>query len=132
MQDASFVAESDITISSFVKRVANDFGMALCGAGDRADIGVSVQGTQDTLLPGVTYTSLIAAKQGTSCKIYGNTKTCEVIAGGVIAAGAKLKPDANAHAVVAGTAGDVFSAIANSDAAAAGERVSVTVQYGVI
>lgn len=129
MQDPSFHAVADIPVSVFVKRdTASDFGMKPCVAGDIADVGVSHQGTQDTQLPGTTGTP-IAAIAGTSCKIYGLGKTCEVIAGAAITAGAKLKPDANAHAVAA-TAGDEYSAIANQTVGTAGERVSVTIHYG--
>lgn len=129
-QDASFVAEEDIPVSVFVKRGTGDFGMVVCGAGEVADIGVSHQGTQDTQLPGAV-APFLAALEGTSCKIYGNAKTCEVIAGAAVIAGAKLKPDANGLAIAA-VATDEYSAVANNSASAINERISCTIQYGTI
>ena len=129
MQDVSFVASVAVPVSIFVRRSpGTDFGMQPCVADEVADIGVSHQGSQDTLLPGHTG-AIIAAEVGSSCKTYGETKTCEIFAGDTIAVGDKLKPDADGAAVPC-LATEKYSAVANASAVV-GEKVSVTVSFGV-
>lgn len=122
-QSPSFIAKGDIPPSRFVK-ISADHGVVICGAGDEA-VGVSHEGTREAPITGITP---LAAKEGESCQVYTDTWPCEVVAGGTITAGAKLKPDANGAAVAAAN-GDVYSAIARAGAAS-GERVKVTVTAG--
>ena len=129
-QDVTYHAEAAVGVSLFVKRGTTDFTMVQCVADDVADIGVTHQGTQDTQLPGAS-APFIAAAIDTSCKVYMEGKTCEIIIGAVIAAGDKLKPNAAGQAIKALT-GEEYSAIANGAGALIGERVSCTVRYGTL
>lgn len=128
-QSPSYIARGDIPPSVFVKQDGTDHGIVICVADDEA-IGVSHEGTREAPITGVTPLSAI---DGESCQVYTDTWPCEVIAGDTIVAGNKLKPDVNGHAVpvVAGVADQVYSAIARAGAAA-GERVKVTVQRGIV
>lgn len=128
-QSPSFIARGDIPPSVFVKQNGTDHGIVACVADDEA-IGVSHEGTREAPITGITP---LAAKDGESCQVYIDTWPCEVIAGDVIVAGAKLKPDANGHAVpvVAGVNPQIYSAIARAGAAA-GERVKCSVQRGIV
>ena len=127
----SYVAGGDIKVSRFVKIEASvDHTVVVCGAGDIA-IGVSHEGPELASLPPDTTASvdLIAAYDGNSCRVYGIGDSCEVFAGGTITAGALLKPDASAKAVVC-SSGDEYSAVARAGAAA-DERCQITLEHGV-
>lgn len=132
LQHNSFVAEVPIPVSTFVRRSTTaDFQMRPCAAGELANIGISHEGSQDTLLPGssTTPSQQIAAAAGTSCRVYGDGETCEIFAGSAIIAGQKLKPNAVGHAIPA-LYGEFYSARANQSVTA-GQKVSVTIEKGV-
>lgn len=126
----SYIAGADISPSRFVK-LNGEHQVIQCVAGDAA-IGVSHEGSREPPIPGVTP---LAAKSGESCHVYGADEPCEVIAGGTVAAGDPLKPDAEGKAVKAivggETAGTVipYSAIARSGAVA-GEKLKITLTRG--
>ena len=128
-QSPSYVASEDILPAKFVNIVAGtDHQIEACDADDVAD-GVIHESTQDAALPGVAAADLPAANSGTSCRVYGLGESCEVEAGGTIAAGDYLKPDADANAVAA-TTGDEYSAKARAGAAD-GEKCQVYIERGV-
>lgn len=127
-QSPSFIARGDVEPSVFVKQDgATDNGIVQSVADDES-IGISHEGTREAPVEGITP---LAAKDGESCMVYTDGWTCEVIAAGVIAPGAKLKPNADGHAIATTTAGDVYSAIARS-AGAAGTRCKVIVRRGIV
>lgn len=132
LQHNSYVAAVNVPVSVFVRRATgagNDFLMQPCIANEVADLGVSHEGSQDTMLPGDSSAQL-AARQGTSCRVYGLGETCLVFAGANIQRGQRLKPNVNGHAVPA-AATDQFSAIANQTVVS-GQKVSVTIQFGAL
>ena len=123
----SYIARGTILPSRFVKRdTATDMGILQAVAGDLS-VGVSYEGTRYAPLPGITAQ---AALTGESCLVYTEGMPCEVVAGGTIAAGDKLKPDANGKAVVAGV-GEAYSAIADA-ACVVDQNCKVTVMAGVV
>ena len=123
----SYNAGGDISPSRFVKLSTTADNTVIQAVADDEAIGVSHQGSLDAPIPGVTP---LAARENQPCQVFGADEPCEIEAGGAIASGDKLKPDADGKAVVAG-AGDAYSAIARS-AAAAGESVAATVTRGII
>lgn len=128
-QSPSYVASEDILPARFVNIVAGtDHQIEACDAGDVAD-GVTHESTMDAALPGVAAADLPAAKTGTACRIYGLGESCEIEAGGTIAAGDYLKPDADGKAVAASST-DEYSAKARAGAAS-GEKVQVYIERGV-
>lgn len=130
-QNPSFVAFEDIPVSVFVQiRPSADHQIEVADANAIA-IGVSHEGPQEALIPpyNTDVTPQIAARAGTSTRIYGLGETCEVIAGAVLAAGAKVKPNASGHAILA-AAGENFSAIVRAGVAAIGQRLQVIIEHG--
>ena len=120
----SYQAAEDIEPARFV-RVTGDRQVSKCEAGDQA-IGVSMEGSRTAPIPGAT---VLAAAEGEPIHVYGMAEPCEVEAGGTIAAGDFIKPDADAKAVVA-SEGEPYSAIAQR-AAVSGEKCLVQVGPGV-
>lgn len=123
----SYVATTDIPVSVFVKITANsDHRVSVCGANELA-VGVSDYAPQDPVLPGGTVGP--AATANNPVRVFGQSETCEIRAGGTIQAGQYLKPDSNGKAVVCST-GDRYSAIARAGAGAADQLVKVIIEQG--
>lgn len=122
----SYIARGTILPARFVKRdTATNHGVLQCVAGEQA-VGISYEGTRAAPIPGVTPQAAIA---GENVLVYTETMPCEVVAGGAIAAGDRLKPDANG-AAVACAIGEAYSAIADADCVS-GQNCKVTVTSGI-
>tara|TARA_R110002111_G_scaffold248586_1_gene312362 strand:- start:108 stop:515 length:408 start_codon:yes stop_codon:yes gene_type:complete len=127
-QNRSFIARGTILPSVFVKQKAGDDHGIIQAVADDEAVGICYEGTRDAPVDGITPTSAV---DGESCRIYVEDEPCEVIAGATIAAGDKLKPNADAHAIPTTTAGDIYSAIAAAGAVA-GQRCKCTVRRGTV
>lgn len=128
----SYVAGADIKVSRFVIIEASvDHTVVTAGAGAQA-VGVSHEGPELASLPpdSTAAVDLIAAYDGSACRIYGVGDNCEVFAGGSINAGQFLKPDADGKAVAA-SSGDEYSAFARAGASS-GERCQITIEQGIV
>jgi hypothetical protein len=109
-----------------VKRdTATNHGVLQCVAGEMA-VGISYEGTRAAPIPGVTAQAAIV---GENVLVYTDTMPCEVLAGGTIAAGDYLKPDADG-AAVACAIGEAYSAIADANSVS-GQNCKVTVTSGI-
>jgi hypothetical protein len=118
----SYIARGTILPARFVIRdTATNHGVLQCTAGQNA-VGISYEGTRAAPLPGVTPQAAIV---GENVLVYTDGMPCEVVAGGVITAGDRLKPDADGAAVTAAI-GEVYSAVADANATA-GQNCKVTV-----
>ena len=89
----SWVFGVDIEPSRIVRQdAANDHQVLKAVLGD-TPIGVTHEGSRDAPIPGIT---ALAAKQGESARVYGDTETCEVVVGTIaVLAGEYIAPDAN-------------------------------------
>lgn len=122
----SYIARGTILPARFVKRdTASNHGVLQCVA-DELAVGISYEGTRAAPLPGVAAQSAIV---GENVLVYTETMPCEVVAGEAIAAGDKLKPDANGAAVVCAI-GEAYSAIADANCTT-GQNCKVTVTFGI-
>lgn len=124
----SFLFGGDCEVSRFVKLSnAADHTVVRCGAGEAA-IGVSFEGSKDAPIPGVTP---LAASSGMSTRVYQIGESCELTAGGVVAAGDYLKSDSTGRGVAA-SSNDKYYAIARAAASAAGQAIKVTIAFGTV
>ena len=122
----SYIARGTILPARFVKRdTATNHGVLQCVAGEMA-VGISYEGTRAAPIPGVTAQAAIV---GENVLVYTETMPCEVVAGGTIAAGDYLKPDADG-AAVACAIGEAYSAIADANCVS-GQNCKVTVTSGI-
>lgn len=122
----SYIARGTILPSRFVRRdTASNHGVLQCVA-DELAVGISYEGTRAAPLPGVAAQSAIA---GENVLVYTETMPCEVVAGEAIAAGDKLKPNADGAAVVCAI-GEAYSAIADANCTT-GQNCKVTVTFGI-
>lgn len=129
----SFVANAAIKVSRFVRRtVGSDHRAQQCVAGERPDIGISHEGSQDTALPGDATASidLVAAAAGTPVRIYGQDETCEIYVGGTVGNGTYLRPDSDGKGIAA-QPGEPYGAIANASATV-NQKVQCDVREGVV
>lgn len=118
-------ASADVNPSRFVKKTGA-YTVAEAGATDVV-FGVSQEGTKEAPIPGA---SALAASAGDPLLVYGEEEECLLEAGGAVADGTPVKPDANGRGVAAAT-GDRYYAIAERGADAAGEKMTVVVRFGV-
>lgn len=122
----SFVLGEDAGPSLIVKPdVANDHTVLLATEGD--DVwGVLHEGTREAPIPGITP---LAGAAGESVRVYGDTETCEVIAGVAITAGDKVGPDSASKGQPA-IHGFPYVGKAQADAAV-GEMCRIQVERGI-
>jgi hypothetical protein len=122
------VAGGDIMPHRFViQSTAADHKCLQAGANGLV-IGVSQRGTRNTPMDGLDDGK--AAVAGESVHIYGAGETCLLELGGTVAAGDRLKSDANGKGVTATVgSGDNYGAFAG-EAGTAGKLIEVQVQVG--
>ena len=99
----SYIAKGDVYTCRFVKSDGtNDFAVVQATANDVVR-GISQEGNREAPIPSVT--SSLAAQDGESLKVYGETQECLLELGGTVAAGDRLKSDANGKGVNIATTG---------------------------
>src|SRR5688572_20851136 len=101
----NYVADTNINTSTFVKHTGTtvDFRVSAAGAGDRI-AGIAQEGPKAAPIPGASAT--LAAAQGDHLRVYGLGEECLLLLGGTVAAGDRLKSDANGAGVVQAAAGE--------------------------
>lgn len=124
----SFLFGGDCEPSRFVKLSSSaDHTVVRCGAGEAA-IGISFEGSKDAPIPGA---SALAVVSGMSTRVYQIGESCELEAGGAVSAGDYIKSDSTGRGVTASST-DKYYAIARAAAAAAGQRIKVTIAFGTV
>lgn len=120
------IANGNIAPSRFLKQDTTVDNKCLqAGAGNKL-IGVSQRGTRNT--PYSTLEDGFCAIAGEDLQIYGPEETCLLELGGTVAAGDRLKADANGKGVTAAS-GDEYGAIAGQ-AGTSGKLIEVVVELG--
>ena len=128
VQVPNFLASGNINRMRFVK-ISGAHTVAQAGVADQgAAIGVSQRGVENTPLPGA---STLAASSGKPVQIYGLGEMCQLESGGVVAAGAFVKPDADGKGVAI-EGGEGYNAQALTPSLASGEIMDVFVCRGTI
>lgn len=125
----NFVAGGNITQARFVTQQTDADATVEQSGTDEMPVGVSGLGTKYPPIPSVTNTYL--AEEGDPVLVHGIGETCFLEAGGIVTAGSLCKPDSVGRGVTA-TAGDKYGARALTAAGAAGERLKVFVERGVM
>jgi hypothetical protein len=131
----NLVANGDIRPFRFVKQ--DDSGTPESFMAKEADanevvIGISGEGTNYPPLDDLNITAL-AARAGQQFKLNGNGEICLLQAGAPIAAGKRLKSDADGKGVEVATTGTTiqnYGAVALESATAADQIIRVQVQIG--
>ncbi len=124
------VAGGDIYPCRFVKADTNDYTFLQATANDPI-IGISQSGTNKAPIPDVT--SDKAAVSGESLRLHTPPETCLLELGGTVAAGERLKADADGKGVSIATSGTTpqrYGAVAR-EGGASGNKIHVMIEIGV-
>jgi len=126
----TFLAEGDIAPARFIKPGSGDFSALQAGANE-ATLGISMEGAREAPIPSVS--TNLAAQSGDSFHSYGEGEDCLLELGGTVAAGARLKSDANGKGVAAATTGTTAqeSGAVAYEGGVAGDLIRVRVEREV-